>query len=441
MHTNVANSMKAHLVIQLKTPISGRPPPHWVPFILDKEGETVRFDSGLDEIFEAWRVPFWITSEYQPAEGAQFGQDEREVGLDRTYRIILRDRTTVPDGLVARLQTHPAVEAVRPGAVASIRLPHYSQAAGDYSLRDWPREMIYLSHAHALSKGRPDIKIAVLDTGVELQHPDLQGQFVGQIDVVDFEGLDTTSFVGDLLQVDDDPEDEVGHGTHIAGIIGAVGRKIPAGISPGCKMIAVRVLAAMNENGRRVGAGLIDNINVGIKWAVDNGADIINMSLGIRHEHGGLPHEDVIKYALRKGVSVIAAAGNDGDPNKYYPGALPGVIAVGAVDHQGHVAPFSSYGAHISFLAPGTSILSTFRNGSYAASSGTSQAAPFVSGAVALLKSIALDRGRRLLDHQVKHLLKQTSERIDKRPHHAKGGYGIINLADAVRLLNYELGF
>jgi thermitase len=235
---------------------------------------------------------------------------------------------------------------------------------------DWPGALIHLPYAHAFTKGREDIQVAILDTGVDLDHPEVAGRFVARKDVVDFEGLDTSSFIGDLLQADDDPEDEVGHGTHIAGIIGGRGQRIPEGVCSGCRLMAVRVLATMTQNGRRFGAGLIDNINLGIKWAVDNGADVINMSLGVRHEHGGLPHADVIQYALRKGVSVIAAAGNDGTNNKYYPGALPGVLAIGAVDHDGQVAPFSSYGARISFLAPGTEILSSYRDGGYAASSG-----------------------------------------------------------------------
>jgi subtilisin family serine protease len=188
-----------------------------------------------------------------------------------------------------------------------------------------------------------------------------------------------------------------------------------------------------------MGAGLVDNINVGIKWAVDRGADVVNMSLGIRHEHGGLPHAEVIDYALRRGTTVVAAAGNDGTDSKYYPGALPGVIAVGAADRSGGVAPFSSFGAGIALLAPGTQILSSFRGGGYAASSGTSQAAPFVSGAVALLKSIARDRSRGLDDGQVKDVLTRTSDSIDRRRYDRRGGHGVLNLADAVRLLHHRL--
>src|SRR3712207_9142629 len=94
--------------------------------------------------------------------------------------------------------------------------------------------------------------------------------------------------------------------------------------------MAVRVLASLRSGDAVQGAGIVDNINVAIKWVVDRGVDVINMSLGIRHTGGGLPHEDVIRYALDRGVSVVAASGNDGTDPKYYPGALPGVVAVGA---------------------------------------------------------------------------------------------------------------
>ena len=152
-------------------------------------------------------------------------------------------------------------------------------------------------------------------------------------------------------------------------------------------MLPVRVLGALRQDGRLIGAGLVDNINAGIKWAVDHGADVINMSLGIRHEGGGLPHVDVVRYAESKGVTVVAAAGNDGTDTLYYPGALPGVLAVGAVDSDGSVAPYCTWGAQVDIVAPGTDIWSSWLDGGYAFATGTSQATPFVAGAAALCQS------------------------------------------------------
>lgn len=281
-----------------------------------------------------------------------------------------------------------------------------------------------------------EIKIAVLDTGVDQHHIELESILLPGADYVDIIN-GASDFIGDYLGMDAVPADEVGHGSHVTGIVAGQGMKMPVGIAPRCKVIPVRVLGAMRRNGAVVGAGLIDNINNGIKWAVDQGADVINMSLGIRHEQGGLPHAEVIDYALRRGATVVAAAGNDGTNDKYYPGALPGVIAVGAVDDADQIAPYSTYGAHISLTAPGDRIFSCFTAGGYAFSSGTSQAAPFVSGAVALLKSLALENNITLRDHQVKYLLKHTSDKPGAAFRTEKSGFGRLNVYDALKLLKY----
>jgi subtilisin family serine protease len=195
----------------------------------------------------------------------------------------------------------------------------------------------------------------------------------------------------------------------------------------------------MQRGEKRVGAGLIDNINVAVKWAVDQGADVINMSLGIRHTGGGLPHEEVVDYAKRKGVTIVAASGNDGTEDLYYPGALPHVIAVGAFDADGEVAGFSTYGKQVSFVAPGTDIYSSYLDHAYAFSSGTSHATPFVTGAVAMLKSYARKKGARLSDAKVKHILKHTADKVDAGFKNRRAGFGRINLLDAVRWLEDKL--
>ncbi|MFH1717983.1 MAG: S8 family serine peptidase [Planctomycetota bacterium] len=300
------------------------------------------------------------------------------------------------------------------------------------------RDMIYLRQAHQFTRGDPSITVAVLDTGVDVNHRELRGSVEAGFDFVNI--IDgAADFIGDYTDTDPDPDDEVGHGTHVAGIIAGKGVAMPTGVVPGCKLLPVRVLAAMKKGGRRVGAGLLDNINAGIKWAVDQGADVINMSLGIRHTGGGLPHEEVVSYALKMGATIVAASGNDGQEQLYYPGALKGVIAVGAVDDHDEIAPYSTYGRQVSFVAPGTDIYSAYLDGEYAFSSGTSHAAPFVTGAVAMLKSFARSTGKNLSDGHVKHILKHTADRIDRRFKHPKAGFGRLNLIDALRLLKHKL--
>ena len=428
--------MKPHVVLRLRSGLDVDAP-YWEDFIVDKSKVVESLGADLDRILSEHQARVWVTREYKPVTDGAIDIDETASGLDRTYRLIVHTPERLPPGLTEALARHPAVEWARRAAIGRTRLPHCSRTAS--AITTWAGDMIGLPYSHAFTRGDPNVRIAVLDTGVDIDHPELAGVVEEQKDVVDFEGLDTSTFIGDLFDADDDPVDEVGHGTHVAGIIAGRGERIPEGVSPDCRLMAVRVLAAMSERGERVGAGLIDNINVGIKWAVDHGADVINMSLGIRHDHGGLPHADVIDYALRKGVTVVAAAGNDGADTKYFPGALPGVLAVGAVDRAGRVTPFSSYGAHISFLAPGTEIISSFRDGGYAASSGTSQAAPFVSGSVGLLMSLARERRHRLAPQAVGRTLASSSDRIDGRRHHPRGGHGIVNLADAVRYLTHHL--
>jgi subtilisin family serine protease len=299
------------------------------------------------------------------------------------------------------------------------------------------RESIGLDEAHDLNRGSNEVIVAVLDTGVETEHRELEGVLLPGYDFVDIlEGADR--FIGDHTGADDDASDLVGHGTHVAGIVAGQGQSMPVGVAPACRVLPVRALAAMRRGDERFGAGLVDNINTAVKWAVDQGADIINMSLGVRREGGGLPHAEVVDYARRTGVSIIAASGNDGQRELYYPGALPHVIAVGAADDEGAVAPFSTYNDRVSLVAPGVDIYSSYLDNRYAFASGTSQAAPFVAGAAALLKSFARERGHRLTDGQLKHVLKTTADRIDRSFKHPKGGFGKLNIADALRWLDYR---
>jgi subtilisin family serine protease len=119
---------------------------------------------------------------------------------------------------------------------------------------------------------------------------------------------------------------------------------------------------------------------------------------------------------------------------------LPYVIAVGAIDEDGGVAPYSTFGRQVSFVAPGTQIYSAYLDNDYAYSTGTSHATPFVSGAAALLASYARSRyGVRLSDSQLKHVLKHSADRVDTRFKHPKAGFGKLNVLDAVKLLEHRL--
>jgi subtilisin family serine protease len=433
--------MKPHLVVKLYKRLPDDDDiPDWLEFIHDKSFVKESLLPAFDRVMRDAGARFWVASEHHAAgHGEVWTPDEVRHGLDRTYRVILQDDYDLPPDVIARIRLIPSIEGVHEINVGEAELPT-RDVATEESLgpSHGAGDMIGLQYARALTHGVPEIHVAVLDTGVNLDHRELEGKLLPGEDFVNLDGLDTTGFIGDFMGYDDVPEDEVGHGTHVSGIIAARGIQMDEGVASNCRIIPVRVLATMKSGNRLVGAGIIDNINTGIKWAVDHGAHIINMSLGIRHEGGGLPHEDVIRYALSKNVTVVAASGNDGTAERYYPGALPGVIAVGAVDENGVVTPFTSFGAPITVVAPGTNIYSSFAHNTYAFASGTSQAAPFVTGAVALLQSFARQAGRRIGYREVTKLLRNTADRADSRLRTEHAGYGLINLADALKLLAHQ---
>ncbi|MBD2208051.1 S8 family peptidase [Calothrix sp. FACHB-1219] len=440
--------MKPHIKIKIRQGVAIAPLPHWQELLEDRMIANTHLHPHIDSLLAKYDLPVWATQEYRPA-AKDWDAAELASGLDRIYRLILQQERAIPDRLIEELSHVPIVEEVQIGAIAQADLPKLLPQQRRTTTDEGSRRAISLEEAHIYleeaqrytqsNQSDPPIKVAVLDTGITLSHPELQDALLPGYDFVDI--IDGAGkFVGDYLGYDDIPDDEVGHGTHVAGIIAAKGINMPLGVVPKCKILPVRVLGAMEQGGKRVGAGLVDNINSGIKWAIDKGANVINMSLGIQHTGGKLPHQEVVDYAQQKGVTIVAASGNSGNNQLYYPGALPYVITVGAFDERGKVTHFSTYGKQVVLTAPGTNIYSTYLDNKYGFSTGTSHASPFVAGAVALLKSYSLKkRGFILSDSQIKHILKHSSDKFDTRFKSHKGGFGKLNLRDALGLLDYQL--
>lgn len=431
--------MKAHLKLRLRPDVRvEQEVPHWEDLIGSKGASPDHFHTPVDRLLARHGTPVWVAHEYRPATGG-FSDEEARAGLNRVYRLILQREGGFPPDLVRDISLVPTVEYVDVGRVGSVDLPPVAPAQMSVRTDAESRRAIHLDEAHAFTRGDESVTVAVLDTGVELDHPELQDALLPGRDFVDI--IDGAKrFLGDFLGADDAPNDEVGHGTHVAGIVAAAGRRMPVGVVPRCRILPVRVLGALRRPEGPVGAGLIDNINAGIKWAIDQGAQVLSMSLGVERDGGELPHEEVVDYARQKGVSIVAASGNDGSSTtRYYPGALPYAIAVGAVDPAGEVAAFSTWGEQVDLVAPGTDIYSTYPGHGYAFSSGTSHATPFVAGGVAMLHSLARARGGRLTDSRVKYVLRNTADRNDTRFRTSKAGFGRLNLIDAVRLLDHKL--
>lgn len=209
------------------------------------------------------------------------------------------------------------------------------------------------------------VKIAVIDTGVDLDHPDL---------------VDNLLPGRNILNTNANPRDDNGHGSHVAGIICAKNNELGVvGIAPNCKIVPVKVLD-------RNGNGNLINVAEGIRWAANQEVDFIVLSLGSPNK---MPIVlDAIKFAQTKGVIVCCAAGNAGKTKQiFYPAAYSEVIGIGAIDSNLARAKFSCTGSDLDFLTPGDNILSTVPDNWYAVISGTSMSNPYFVGLCALLLS------------------------------------------------------
>jgi len=255
--------------------------------------------------------------------------------------------------------------------------------------------------------------IAIIDTGVDAEHPDLKAKMLPGYDAYG-QGKENV--------------DKQGHGTHCAGIAAAItNNKIGvAGFSLDSKIIPVKVL---QDSGSGTYAAVAD----GIAWAAKSNADVLSMSLGGPSSSKAI--EDSVNLALKNGKIVVAAMGNDGNERPSYPAAIPGVTAVGATDSNDKIARFSQFGKHISVSAPGVAIMSTFptySNGigmtNYGAISGTSMACPAVSGLAGLIKSV----NPSLNGAKIREVIEKTADDLGDKGFDKYYGHGRINVYKAM---------
>lgn len=267
----------------------------------------------------------------------------------------------------ALLAALPTVAGVEPLArVQAAGMPNDPYFA-DYQ---WNLRQIHAPEAWDLTTGDRRIIVAVVDTGVAFDHPDLRDRL-----------LPGRNFV----QPDAPPSDDNGHGTHVAGIIGAATNNGigVAGMMWDVQLLPVKVLDA-------TGGGEVDRVAQGIAWAADQGARVINLSFSGPNSSGVLA--EAVQYARAKGALIVAAVGNEGQDQPTYPAALDGVMAVTATDRHDARLPTANWGSYVSVAAPGEQIASTFwdpaAGNTYAAASTSSQGAPHVTGLAGLVWAV-----------------------------------------------------
>ncbi len=343
-----------------------------------------------------------------------------------------------PAAAISALRLDPAVEAVEPDLpVRPLGVPDDPRYP-----EQWGPQKIQAPAAWDVTTGRPEVVVAVLDTGVDYTHPDLGANLWVNEGEVPANGADDdgNGFVDDVrgydfVNEDSDPMDSGDHGTHVAGIIGAVGNN-QTGVAGVCWTVRIMPVKVTQQN------STVSSCLAGIQYAVVNGAHILNNSWGfyadnLRDQLSSL--EAAVDAANEAGCLFVAASGSNLEiyrptlenpyPRPMYPAGFAGAVAVTNTTQVDLRWPFSVWGPHIDLCAPGFEILSTIPGG-YFSYTGTSQACPFVSGLAALLKS----RNPALSREEILDILIRSADDVGIPGWDPEHGHGRINAARAMAL-------
>ncbi len=313
--------------------------------------------------------------------------------VKRNYHIVPTIAASIPKDKLNSLRRNPKVASVEEDVTVQIledTLP-------------WGVDRIDAEVVHGQNKGG-GVKVAILDTGIDLDHPDLR--VAGDV-----------SFVDGTVNGDDDH----GHGTMVAGIVAALDNDIGVvGVAPEVELYAVKVL-------NRYGSSVSGSVLSGIEWAVDNNMHVVNMSFG------GILNwpwatQTALEKAYQAGIVLVAGAGNAGDQGIIFsPARYEPVISVGATNQQDARASFSCTGSTLELMAPGVVIQSTSRGGSYSSGSGTSFSTPHVAGIAALLIASGITN-----NVEVRQILRGTAKDLGPSGWDSWYGCGLVNAAEAV---------
>ncbi|UCH74052.1 MAG: S8 family serine peptidase [Rhodospirillales bacterium] len=378
-----------------------------------------------------------------------FDLTEHARGLSRTYVAAFSDVRRIDHAVDALRQLAVVTSASADYFVTPDEAPSASRgAAGETTY--WPWRRIGAESARGMETGDAAVTTAVLDTGASKSHAELRGRLSSGFDAVNFSSADLStgmSLIGDYNTRDTDPDEtDNPHGTACLAIIGGLGRAMPPGLATATSLMAVRVLASARPPataGRTkvLGLGALSDIDYALKRCVDLGAKVLNCSFGTSENAlmpgDPKPHEDTTAYALDRGTVMVAASGNSGRPERFFPAAADGVIAVGSVGRDGAVSSFTTTGDHVALCAPGEQILTPSIDG-YDYATGTSFAAPFVAGAAALLVARARRSARPLASAEARDILVgSASPWPGGAP--AGAGAGILDMPAALARLDGEI--
>ena len=285
--------------------------------------------------------------------------------LDRAVQVALATASRLDVVAVEAPSESVLLDGGATGAVTATTLPPVS--SDPLVPQQWAQAAFAFAALWPCGRGK-GVTVAVVDTGVQADHPDLDARVLPG---VAFQN-------GGPAEPGAGGTDPNGHGTHVAGIIAAGDNGVGVvGVAPKVDILPVRVLGPD-------GSGPNSDISRGITWAVDHGAEVINISVG--SEVNSASVSTAVSYATSHGVTVVAAAGNGGAAGTpKYPAALPDVIAVAALNKDGSIASYSTNGPYVDVAAPGTDILSTVPTSTWTSLSGTSMASPHVAALAALI--------------------------------------------------------
>jgi subtilisin family serine protease len=353
-----------------------------------REGRDVQgFATGVADI-DALNVALGVVEvgrvHRDPPQGHRDPAAFQRLGLDRIYYFAFASARTDVPSVAGRYSALASVERSWSDAViAAAQTPNDS-----YWSSQWTMDASHLDCPPAWDRiTGSSVLISVIDTGAQLSHADLAanvwvnpGEIPGNGIDDDGDGYIDDVSGWDFWNGDADPDDDMGHGTHVSGILGAVGNNGlgVAGVCWSAQLQEVKVLDAS-------GSGTWTSVAQGVVYAADTGASVSNLSLGGTGGDAGL--ESAIDYAAALDVVQVAAAGNNGNTTPFYPAAYDGVIAVMATDLAGDRTTWSDYGDWCDLCAPGDTVLSLWKGSQLAWYSGTSMSAPHVAGIAALART------------------------------------------------------